>query len=462
MYKRKFAIMLLLVIFTLLSTSSLVMGQAGVGEVIGDATGVPYVVKESINNGEPITISLWDWWTPRFNYWKEIAPKYTELYPNVTFDIVQSPGAEYWTKLAAAIPAGQGPDILAFHNEQRAQYIGNNLVDPYPPELFDVDYLKENWLGFEQNQFQDAEGNVRYLPYGPMAALLFINTDLWEAAGLTDADIPTTWDEVLEVSKKLTQTNDQGLIDVAGFSFNTATTSLWNDLQYQLGSYMYGADGKSCDINSPADLQALDTITRFYDEGVTSRDFPGSIEAFGGGQIAMTYHWTWYSAYLGVNFPELNFKTALLPTFTGEASPAIGRNNPDVSSVIPATTAPERKAVAWDFLHWLYSQDDVLIDLALIHSVAPSYTKLFDNPRILENPAIHLLTERLEYTVFPGDFPPTVDNALFQNIDGIVMAGGSNQEALDAAQEACNAAMQEQDYWTTERTYGHADLMLPD
>ena len=26
---------------------------------------------------------------------------------------------------------------------------------------------------------------------------LFINTDLWTAAGLTDADIPTTWDRAL-------------------------------------------------------------------------------------------------------------------------------------------------------------------------------------------------------------------------------------------------------------------------
>ncbi|CCH75046.1 hypothetical protein BN11_500008 [Nostocoides australiense Ben110] len=40
---------------------------------------------------------------------------------------------------------------------------------------------------------------------------LQINTDMWEKAGLTDADIPTTWDQLTEVSKKLTSGKVAGL-----------------------------------------------------------------------------------------------------------------------------------------------------------------------------------------------------------------------------------------------------------
>jgi len=459
MMKSKSVKVLMLVLLTLLlSVGSVIHAQTAVGTVLGDATGVPYVVQDKINNGDPITISLWDWWTPRFKYWQEITKKYTELYPNVTFDVVQTPGDQYWTKLAAAIPAGQGPDIFAFHNSQFNQYINNNLVDPYPPELFDPQYLKDNWLGFDQGEFQDSEGRVRFLPYGPMAALFYYNTDLWKAAGLTDADLPKTWDQVLEVAKKLTKYNDQGLIDVAGFSFNSAISALWNDMSYQQGSYMYGADGKSCNLNSPGNLKALDMITKFYDAKVTSKDFPAMTDAFGGGKIATTYSWTWYSAYLNVNFPDLHYATSLLPTFTGQQSPAVGRNNPDVSNVIPSTESPERKAVSWDFLHWLYSQDSVIVDLALLHSVAPPYKKVFDDPRILANPSIHLLEQQLGYTVFPGEIPDSVDNAM-QGVEGGVMAGNTNQATLDAAQDACNAAMQEQNYWVVERNYSHNNEM---
>ena len=40
---------------------------------------------------------------------------------------------------------------------------------------------------------------------------LIINTDLWTAAGLTEADVPTTWDELAAVSKTLTTDGRVGL-----------------------------------------------------------------------------------------------------------------------------------------------------------------------------------------------------------------------------------------------------------
>ncbi|MEB0141408.1 extracellular solute-binding protein, partial [Undibacterium sp. CCC2.1] len=40
---------------------------------------------------------------------------------------------------------------------------------------------------------------------------LVINTDAWAKAGLTDADIPTTWDQLETVAKKLTTPDQVGL-----------------------------------------------------------------------------------------------------------------------------------------------------------------------------------------------------------------------------------------------------------
>ena len=37
-----------------------------------------------------------------------------------------------------------------------------------------------------------------------MTGSVYYNKDMWEAAGLTEADIPKTWDEMREVAKKLT------------------------------------------------------------------------------------------------------------------------------------------------------------------------------------------------------------------------------------------------------------------
>ena len=136
-------------------------GEAiGVG---GDATGVVYEKKASLFGGKPIKLTLWDWHTPRIQYWEQKTKEYTQMYPNVTFEITQIPSNDFWTKPTAALPAGQGPDIFHFHNAQATPFIKNNLIEPFPPEMFDPSYMTQNWLGFQEGHFQDSEGKIRYL-----------------------------------------------------------------------------------------------------------------------------------------------------------------------------------------------------------------------------------------------------------------------------------------------------------
>lgn len=456
-------LLLFLLLAQMILIGNIVSAQGvAVGDVIGDATGVPYVVKESINNGEPITISLWDWWTPRFEYWQQVAAEYTELYPNVTFDIQRFPGDEYWTKIIAGLPAGEIPDILAFHNEQHDRFVGNALVEPYPASMFDREFLNENWIGFAEGHFDNPEGEIAYLPYGGMAAVAFVNKAMWDAAGLTDADIPNTWDEFQVVAEKLTQYDAQGRVEVAGFNVNPDVSGQVLDLMLQKGRYIFSADATACNFDSPEALETLNYLTSFYDKNIVTRDFPNWVETFGTSLSAMTVSYTWFGSFMAVNHPEIEVMTFQMPSWTGEFAPSMGTQNYDVSNVIPVTAPDDHKAVAWDFLHWLYSQDQKLVDLALVHSFAPAYKKIFNDPRILEVPAVALLTEVMEYKVFMGNRPASVNDALVQYLDGNVAAGVPNEEALAQADQACDAAMQEQQYTILERTYGNNDLMLQD
>ena len=40
---------------------------------------------------------------------------------------------------------------------------------------------------------------------------LFINTEMWSEAGLADADIPTNWDQLSTVAKKLSTPTVAGI-----------------------------------------------------------------------------------------------------------------------------------------------------------------------------------------------------------------------------------------------------------
>ena len=428
----------------------------------GDATGVVYEKKDALFNGAPITITIWDWHRPRVVLWEKMAPLYTELYPNVTFEITEIPWSDYWTKAAAAIPAGQGPDIMHFHNSFHTQFVGNNLLEPFPEDLFDPAFLEENWLGFKEKHFHDDEGRIRYLPYGSMAASLFVNTKMWEEAGMTEADYPKTWDDLLVLAQKLTKYDDAGNIDIAGFAFNDYLELLWNDMNYQLGRYLYTADGKGCQVDTPEGRQSLEMIMKYYDAKVNSFDYLGFIEAFGTEKAVITWSWLWFADYLRNTYPDLEFFTLKMPSFTGENLPALGRQNYEVSLVIPVGNEPERVAVAWDFLHWMYSQDEVLVDLALAHQITPAYRKLTEHPRIQADAAISQLGDVIEYKVFPGEFPDAMWQTITQNIGQNIIAGATIDEALAAAEEACDLAMAELDYWTLERSYAHNDAMIPD
>lgn len=429
-------------------------------DVGGTATGVAYEMKDSLYGGKPIKLTLWDWHAPRINYWNEIAPKYTKMYPNVTFEIVQVPGDDYWKKLMAAIPAGQGPDIFHFHNAQTTPFIENNLIDPFPEDMFVPSYYRENYVGMQEGHFMDKDGRIRYLPYGSMAADIYVNKKMWADAGLTDNDIPKTWEDLLVVAKKLTKTDASGNIDVAGFAFNGYIQYLWNDMNFQQGRYMYTKDGKGCQVDTPEGKKSLEFIQRMYDEKVNSPQYLEYIEAFGTQKAAMAWVWTWFSGYMQTTYPDVEFFTFRMPTFSGESIPSLGRQNYEVSLVVNPQLDVEKKKVAWDFLHWVYSSDEKLVDLALMHAVAPAYKKLFEHPRIVADATIADLAKQIEFKVFPGEFPGTMDTALTQYIGQNLVAGTAIDQSLKEGQEACDAAMQEQDYWIVERSYIHDDKMI--
>jgi len=53
-----------------------------------------------------------------------------------------------------------------------------------------------------------------------MASGIFYDKDQWAEAGLTEEDIPKTWDQLIAVAQKLTKVDDNGKMTVAGFGFN--------------------------------------------------------------------------------------------------------------------------------------------------------------------------------------------------------------------------------------------------
>ena len=82
------------------------------------------------------------------------------------------------------------------------------------------------------------------MDYGLSTGMYYYNKDLWAEAGLTDDDIPKTWDEFIEVAQKLTKFDENGNMVQAGYNYNNYFNSTVIGLNYQFGDNLSPRTGR--------------------------------------------------------------------------------------------------------------------------------------------------------------------------------------------------------------------------
>lgn len=400
-----------------------------------------------------VTLRHWDWHQPRMNLKVKYMAEYEKLNPDVKFETQVIGWDDYWTRLMSGVAGGDVPDIAQFHNSQTQAFL--NHLEAYPADLFDYDRYKEEFINFEAAYLFD--GTFHFYPVGIMTGLIFYNTDHWEAAGLTEADIPTTWDEFAVVAKRLTQYDSNGDIQVAGFVPNGILGIFWLDLHYQLGGKLYGEGAKTVDWNNPAGIQALEYIEKLiFEDRVSEVGFLGFSEAMGTGHAGMVYSWSWLGGELNNNYPDLNWGVFRLPTFDGKLTPGpIARNNHEAGMSVMKAAQPEKKQAAFEFLKWLYEETDYLVEVNLILGTAPSNVNLLDDPRITENPLISAIAVQVPYTNIPGEIPYEVENDYgLGMLQDLLFFGYPAADALATAEAEANGVLMERPVkWYVEDLY---------
>ena len=154
------------------------------------------------------------------------------------------------------------------------------------------------------------DGKLYCAPKDFSTLQLIINQDMWTAAGLTEADYPTTWDQLASIAQKLTSDSVTGLV-VSG--------------QYErLGAFMVEAggnlmspDGSKVTANSQANIDALNYAKSLLNAG--SMKFAADVstgwggEAFGKGLAAMTIEGNWITGGLQSDYPDIKYTVVPLP-----------------------------------------------------------------------------------------------------------------------------------------------------
>lgn len=210
-------------------------------------------------------------------------------------------------QLSQGFAAGSPPDLFYLAPEALAGYAANGSIAAYGDDLANKDDFYPSLV----DNFT-VDGTFSCAPKDFSTLALIINTDLWAAAGLTDADIPTTWDQLASVSQKLTADGRVGLAFGAEYQ--------------RVGAFMAQAGGGlvtdgEATADSSANVEALDYVKTHLNDGTFA--FASDVgagwggEAFGTQKAAMTIEGNWITGAMSADYPDVKYTVAELPAGPG-------------------------------------------------------------------------------------------------------------------------------------------------
>ncbi|MCY3880029.1 MAG: extracellular solute-binding protein [Rhodobacteraceae bacterium] len=205
-----------------------------------------------------VEIEYWQYFfEARVNAMEQLIENFEAANPDIKVKMTHFPYADYRTKVAAAIPAGEGPDVVQLFYGWLNDYVAADLIQPLPNDAFPPSMIEEEF--FPMVGAMRAGDNFWALPTAVRSLALFYNTRLFDEAGIEEP--PETLDELIDIAKKLTKTDSAGNITQVGITAGmTAQDHHWfrEVLVRQFGGEPYLDDYKTVNYNSEAGVKAAE------------------------------------------------------------------------------------------------------------------------------------------------------------------------------------------------------------
>lgn len=413
-------------------------------DIIGD--NIKFDPNKLVNNGEPINLELWTWGGSEI--FQNQIDAYQDIYPNVGIKVVAQPWDDYWTKLPLSLKGKDGPALFNVHNSQHT-----NIVDLMAPYEISNDELKQDFIGVDAHEI---DGEIHYIDYAINTGNIYYNKGMWEEAGLSEADIPTTWDQFIEVAQKLTKKDSKGNLTQAGFNFNgEGYEAMIIGLGYQKGELLFKEDGSTVNFDNKTTIENTKMLYDLYDQHkVGSPDFgDDSTQSFGNGQSAMVYKWGWMQGELNDNYPDIEWGVFRIPTPSEETPFAYDRYNGESTPGINKNKSAEEQEVAQDFLRFILAGDSFTKEFSIANASFPSKNSLAEDPEILEDPVLKTIAPNVDRYIWPGPFPAVIETVSKTTFEDIFYNQVDIETSIKSGQDQIEKAMEKSEFKSVEEKY---------
>jgi multiple sugar transport system substrate-binding protein len=240
---------------------------------------------------------------------KCFAKKYPEY--KVKFELI--PG-NYSEKIQLMLGTHSAPQVFYIKDFVAPSYLRYDVLQPLNDFIdrdtsFDInDFYPQFLSAFTKN------GKIYGLPKDFGCFVLFYNTDMFKAAGLSEP--PKDWAELEEFSRKLTKdTNGDGKIDQYGLVVEPSIDKLMPFVFQNMGSFQ-DKNGNLA-LNTTEFRGALEYYYGLYKKNIatipTDVSMNNTEEVFGRKRAAMVISGGWFVPQLKDQYKDVNYKVAFLP-----------------------------------------------------------------------------------------------------------------------------------------------------
>jgi multiple sugar transport system substrate-binding protein len=249
-----------------------------------------------------------------YAYAKQAGIKENEL------EYVEMGSPQWLPKMVASLEAGNPPDVARYGSAQVSLYRAQGHL----LEVTDlVEKLQQKTSGFFPVSMSAVmyKGKAYGIPQSVSPWPLVTRMDILEAAKV---DPPKTWDELIEVCKKLQKPPKlTGFGMCLGLTGDTEGNVM--DVIWAYGGKLVEADDKTVALNSPGTVQAVKLIADMYlkhkiiPKGSISWNNQGNNKAYQSRQVIFVVNSSSIYAHLAESDQELYDVTRILPVPAGPA-----------------------------------------------------------------------------------------------------------------------------------------------
>ncbi|TQM05932.1 ABC transporter substrate-binding protein [Pseudonocardia kunmingensis] len=389
-------------------------------------------------SGDPEVVAQSEWYLAAIDHWNAHHPE--QVVPMFVPDYVNPMNP----RIATAFAAENGPDIFMISpGEFLRYYNGGVLLDLKPyltPEALD-DFYPEA-LGT-----RIVGDGIYGIPIEIDPVSLYYDVQAFEESGLSEGDLPTTWDQLLDVAERLTTPRRSGLVleTKPGYYQNF----MFYPWLWQCGGEVVDPATQLPGLDSDAAVAALEFFGEGIARGVAPRTLPAGgeiVPAFTQGLAAMWQTGPWTVAEFELQAPGHRYGVLPLPlppdgrriTSAGGWAWAVNNRgrNPDAAArfVVESIGSMSAESIARG-ADWNYRAKS---NLPPRKSVAAASEQL----PTYDQPARAAVRELLSSTRGEPRYPPVLYKALSNAIQSVQLAGGDARTQARLAQDAIESFLQ--------------------